>query len=89
MCNSEMIKMYLMHNSINLLHYPACMNGEVLLYNGTDVSLDFMEGTVLVCYNNTYGTVCDDHWDELEARVVCSHLGYPGAGNRYYVLKFF
>ena len=56
------------------------MSGEVLLYNGTDVSLDFMEGTVLVCYNNTYGTVCDDHWDELEARVVCSHLGYPGAG---------
>ena len=61
------------------------MNGEVLLYNGTDVSPDFMEGTVLVCYNNTYGTVCDDHWDELEARVVCSHLGYPGAGKKYTV----
>ena len=60
--------------------FPACVNGEVLLYNGSDVSLDFMEGTVLVCYNNTYGTVCDDFWDEMEARVVCSHLGYSEAG---------
>ena len=56
------------------------MNGDVLLYNGSDVSLDFMEGIVLVCYNNTYGTVCDDRWDELEARVVCSYLGYPETG---------
>ena len=60
--------------------FPACVNGEVLLYNGSDVSLDFTEGTVLVCYNNTYGTVCDDFWDELEARVVCSYLGYSEAG---------
>ena len=30
----------------------------------------------MVCYNNTYGTVCDDRWDELEARVVCADLGY-------------
>ena len=30
-----------------------------------------------VCYNNVYGTVCDDFWDELEARVVCEQIGYP------------
>ena len=64
-----------------------CVNGEVLLYNGTDVSPNFIEGTVLVCYNNTYGTVCDDHWDELEARVVCSHLGYPGPSKCLYSSK--
>ena len=52
----------------------------MLLYNGSHLSPNLTEGTVLVCYNNTYGTVCDDFWDELEARVVCQKLGYSGNG---------
>ena len=52
----------------------ACTDGEVLLYNGSHVSPDFTEGTVLVCYNDSYGSVCDDYWDELEASVVCRQL---------------
>ena len=39
-----------------------------------------LEGRVEICQSNVYSTVCDDFWDELEARVVCAQLGYTGDG---------
>ena len=56
--------------------FQGCDDGDVLLQNGTHTSANLTEGTVLVCYNNEYGTVCDDFWDDLEARVVCNQLGH-------------
>ena len=53
-----------------------CTDGNVRLVNGSSP----MEGRVEVCYNSMYGTVCDDFWDELEATVVCTQLGYTGDG---------
>ncbi len=49
-----------------------CQNGDVRLVNGSN---DF-EGRVELCFNETWGTICDDFWTEFETDVVCRQLGY-------------
>ena len=53
-----------------------CTNGEVRLVNGTTEN----EGRIEICYGNTWGTICDEYWDVVDANVVCRQLGHQPTG---------
>ena len=55
----------------------VCTNGNIRLMNGTEPSV--REGRVEICFNNVYGSICDDFWDVVDASVVCKQLGFNGS----------
>ena len=54
---------------------PCHVQGAIRLQGGSST-----HGRVEICNSNTWGTVCDDSWRVLEARVACGQLGFPAIG---------
>ena len=59
-------------------------NSYVVLCNNSDIRLaggsDQYEGRVEICFNETWGTICDGSWSVNDANVACRQLGYAATG---------
>ena len=49
-----------------------CQNGELRLVDGANE----FEGRLELCWNETWGSICDGFWTEFESDVACRQLGY-------------
>ena len=53
-----------------------CTTGDVRLRGGARGN----EGRVEICYDNHWGALCDNDWDNNDAAVVCRQLGLSTEG---------
>ena len=64
--------------NISILYLGPCKNGTIRL--DIDANYPGLPGIVEVCMNNTWNTICNNHWTKTEASVTCSQLGYSPYG---------
>ena len=64
--------------SISIIYTVVfCTDGDLRLMGGARDG----EGRVEICIGETWGTICDDLWSNLDAQVACRKLGYSKIGS--------
>lgn len=58
------------------MNSSICVDGEIRLADGQNV----YEGRIEMCLNSQWGTICDDNWSSMDAKVACRQLGYGTEG---------
>ena len=56
----------------------SCADGELRLVGGAIPS----EGRLEICFNNQFGTICDDGFGREDAEVACAQLGFSRSGQQ-------
>jgi len=59
-----------------LYFIDLCNNGDIRLAGSTIAG----RGRVEICWNEAWGTVCDDLWNSFDANVACRQLGFSSTG---------
>lgn len=54
----------------------VCTDGKVRLSDSSNELI----GRVEVCVNGTWTTICDAHWNDSDATVICRQLGHSNYG---------
>ena len=80
----SLFKLKIFFDVFSCLYTGSCTSGDVRLVGGSNST----SGRVEVCANNRWGTVCDDYWDNNNAKVVCRMLHYPSFGKYIYFIYY-
>ena len=56
----------------------GCQNGDIRITGG--IAGETNIGRVEICFDETWGTVCNDDWNSNAAIVACRQLGYSTRG---------